>query len=39
MRLDRLGEEHFERNPFSSGTPAMAALATTASVAVIGMNR
>ena len=29
----------FERKPLSSGTPAMAAAATIARVAVIGMNR
>ena len=28
-----------DRNPFSRGTPAMAAAATMARVAVIGMNR
>ena len=28
-----------ERKPFNSGTPAIAAAATIASVAVIGMNR
>ncbi len=35
MGFDRFREEHFlEMNPLSSGTPAMAALATMASVAV-----
>ena len=29
----------FDRKPFSSGTPAIAAAATIASVAVIGMKR